>query len=140
MAKYCQKIFQSFLEKLPEYTPPSHPKQSPVELTMLKPSITSVELHRHGNELAIVVEGSNLQFCYQISIGSHTIQTPALDLSGTSIQFNIQREESKIKVVEEKVGVSVYSHFSKKPLSYTVPVHWKVSGTDQLRHRSSELN
>jgi len=127
MAKYCQKIFQSFLEKLPEYTPPSHPKQSPVELTMLKPSITSVELHSHGNELAIVAEGNNLWFCYQISIGGHIIQTPAHELSGTSIQFNIQREKSKIKVVEEKVGVSVYSHFSKKPLSNSVPVLRKVS-------------
>ena len=127
MAEYCQKIFRSYLEKFPEYTPPSPTKQSPVELTMLKPSITSVELHSHSNQLAVVAEGSNLWFCYQISIGGHTLQTPAHDLSGTSIQFNIQREESKIKVVEEKVGVSVYSHFSKKPLSGSVPVLRKVS-------------
>ena len=80
---------------------------------MLKPCISSVELHSHGNELAIVAEGNNLWFCYQISIGGHTIQTPAHDLSGTSIQFNVQREESKIEVVEDKVGVVVYSHFSK---------------------------
>jgi len=127
MAEYCQKIFRSLLEKFPEYAPPSPAKQSPVELTMLKPSITSVELHSHGNELAIVTEGSNLWFCYQISIGGHTVQTPAHDLSGTSIQFNIQREESKIEITEEKVGVSVYSHFSKKPLSNCVPVLRKVS-------------
>ena len=126
MAEYCQKIFRSYLEKFPEYTP-SPTKQSPVELTMLKPSITAVELHSHSNQLAVVAEGSNLWFCYQISIGGHTIQTPANDLSGTSIQFNIQREESKIKVVEEKVVVAVYSHFSKKPLSDSVPVLQKVS-------------
>ena len=136
MAEYCQKIFRSFLVKCPEYTPPSRPKQSPVELTMLKPTITSVELHSHSNQLAVVVEGSNLWFCYQISIDSHTIQTPAHDLTGTSIQFNIQREESKIKVVEEKVGVSVYSHFSKKPLSGSVPVFRKVSYSNKL---SNEL-
>ena len=127
MAEYCQKVFRSYLEKFPEYTPPSPSKQSPVELAMLKPSITSVELHSHGNELAIVAEGSNLWFCYQISIGGHTIQTPAHKLSGTSIQFNIQREESKIKVVEEKVDVVVYSHFSKKPISNVVSVLRKVS-------------
>jgi len=132
MAEYCQKIFRSFLEKCPEYTSPSPAKQLPVELTMLKPSITSVELHSHGDELAVVVEGSNLWFCYQISIGSHTIQTPAHDLSGTSIQFNIQREESEIEVVEEKVWVVVYNYFSKKPLSNIVPVHWKVSETYAL--------
>ena len=94
---------------------------------MLKPSITSVQLHSHGNELAIVAEGSNLWFCYQISIGGHTIQTPAHDLNGTSIQFNVQREESKIEVVDEKIIVVVYSRFSKKSLSNSVPVLRKVS-------------
>ena len=131
MEEYCQKIFRSYLEKFPEYTP-SPTKQSPVELTMLKPSITAVELHSHSNQLAVVAEGSNLWFCYQISIGGHTIQTPANDLSGTSIQFNIQREESKIEVVDEKIVVVVYNHFSKKPLSNIVPVHRKVSGTCSL--------
>jgi len=99
---------------------------------MLKPFITSVELHSHSNQLAVVAEGSNLWFCYQISIGGHTLQTPAHDLSGTSVQFNIQREESKIKVVEEKVDVVVYSHFSKKPISNVVSVLRKVSGTCAL--------
>ena len=94
---------------------------------MLKPSVTSVELHSHGNELAVVVEGSNLWFCYEISIGGHTVQTPAHDLSDTSIQFNIQREESKVKVEEGKVMAVLYSHFSKKPLSREVPVLQKVS-------------
>ena len=132
MTEYCQKIFRSYLEKLPEYTPPSPTKQSLLELTMLKPSITSVELHSHGNELAIVAEGSNLWFCYQISIGGHAVPTPAHDLSGTSIQFNIQKEESKIKVVEEKVKVVVYTYFSKKPLIANVPVLRKVSRSYDL--------
>ena len=94
---------------------------------MLKPSVTSVELHSHGNELAVVVEGSNLWFCYQVSIGGHTVQTPAHDLSGTSIQFNIQREESKVEVEMGKVMAVLYSLFSKKPLSEEVPVLQKVS-------------
>ena len=126
MEEYCQKIFRSYLEKFPEYTP-SPTKQSPVELTMLKPSITAVELHSHSNQLAVVAEGSNLWFCYQISIGGHTIQTQGHELIGTSIQFNIQREESKI------VGVVVYSYFSKKPLSGIVPVFRKVSGSCVVR-------
>ena len=94
---------------------------------MLKPSITSVELHSHDNELAVVVEGSNLWFCYQISIGGHTVQTPAHDLSGTSIQFIIQREESKVKVEEEKVMVVLCSYFCKKSFSKQVPALQKVS-------------
>ena len=130
MVEYCQKIFRSFLEKFPEYIPPSLAKQFPTELTMLKPSVTSVELHSHDNELAVVVEGTNLWFCYQISIGGHTVQTPAHDLSGTSIQFNIQREESKVEVEEGKVMVVLYSLFSKKPLSEEVPALQKVSVTD----------
>ena len=130
MAEYCQKIFRSFLEKFPEYIPPSSAKQLPTELTILKPSVTSVELHSHGNELAVVVEGSNLWFCYQISIGGHTVHTPAHDLSGTSIQFIIQREESKVKVEEGKVMAVLYSVFSKKPLSEEVSALQKVSVTD----------
>ena len=129
MVEYCQKIFRSFLEKSPEYIPPSLAKQLPTELTMVKPSVTSVELHSHDNELAVVVEGSNLWFCYQISIGGHTVQTPAHDLSGSSIQFNIQREESKVKVEDGKVMAVLYSHFSKKPLSEEVPALQKVSGS-----------
>ena len=97
---------------------------------MLKPSVTSVELHSHGNELAVVVEGSNLWFCYQVSVGGHTVQTPAHDLSGTSIQFIIQREESKVKVEEGKVIAVLYSHFSKRPFNKEVPALQKVSVTD----------
>ena len=132
MTNYCQKIFRSFLEKPPEFTPPSTAKQSLPELTMLKPSVTSVELHSHGNELAVVVEGSNLWFCYQVSVGGHTVQTPAHDLSGTSIQFNIPREESKVKVKEGKVMAVVYSNFSKKSLSEEVPALQKVSVMQSL--------
>ena len=99
---------------------------------MLKPTVTSVELHSHGNELAVVVEGSNLWFCYQVSVGGHTVQTPAHDLSGTSIQFNIQREESKVKVEEGKVMAMVYSNFSKKSLSKEVPALQKVSVMQSL--------
>ena len=94
---------------------------------MLKPSVTSVELHSHGNELAIVVEGSNLWFCYQVSIGGHTVQTPAHDLSGISIHFNIPKEESKVKVEKGEVMVVLCSHFSKKPFSKDVPALQKVS-------------
>ena len=126
MVEYCQKIFRSFLEKFPEYIPPTLAKQLPTEFTLLKPTVTSVELHSHDNELAVVVEGSNLWFCYQISVGGHTVQTPAHDLSGTSIQFNIQREESKVKVEKEEVTAVLYSHFSKKPLSKAVPALQKV--------------
>ena len=94
---------------------------------MLKPSVTSVELHSHGNELAVVVEGSNLWICYQISVGGHTVQTPAHDLSGTSIQFNIQREDSKVKVEEGKVMAVLYSHFSKRPFNKEVSALQRVS-------------
>ena len=124
MTEYYKKIFLSFLEKCPEYAPPSPVKQLPMELTMLKPSITSVEVDsRDPNKLAIVVEGRNLWFCYQISIGGHTIRTPASDLSGTLINI----KESEIKVVEDKVKVVIYSHFSKIPLSNVVQVLQKVS-------------
>ena len=67
MTEYYKKIFLSFLEKCPEYAPPSPVKQLPMELTMLKPSITSVEVDsRDPTTLAIVVEGRNLWFCVRL--------------------------------------------------------------------------
>ncbi len=56
---------------------------------LLRPSIEAVELRHHGSEKAVTLEGRNLWFCYQISVGSHPVKTPHQDLSGTSIQFNV---------------------------------------------------
>lgn len=116
MAVYYQKIFRGFLDKSPQYTLPSPTKHSLPELTILKPSVTLVQLDTHGDQLAVVVKGQNLWFCYQISIGGHTEPISACHQCGTTIQFNIQMEDSKIETEEGRVMVVLYSHFHKMPL------------------------
>ena len=110
MSMYSKKLFIGFLDRDPKYRIPSAPKYAPGEIDHLKPSIDSVELHHLGSETTIVLEGSNLWFCYQVSIGAQSIETPARDISGSSIQFNFSHksitEDGKMKVV-------LHSYFAK---------------------------
>ena len=109
----------------PKYSIPSAPKHAPGEISDLKPDVESVELCRLGSETAIVLEGSNLWFCYQLIVGTHTVKTPARDLSSSSIQFNFQKENHKIVTEDGKVKVVLHSHFAK-------PVKQMVSANDRL--------
>ena len=131
MAAYAKKVFRAFLEKSttrePAYKIPLSPKYVP-ELSDLKPSLTSVQLHRHGNELAVVVEGSNLWFSHQIALqGMPRVPIPGSKSSGSEIQFNIKGDDSialedgKIK----EVRVTLHSYFSKTT-KVDVPLHHKV--------------
>ena len=122
MRAYSKKVFIGFLDRDPKYSIPSAPKHAPGEISDLKPDADSVELRRLGSETAIVLEGSNLWFCHQVVIGSHTVKTPARDLSSSSIQFNVQKENHKI---DGKVKVVLHSHFSK-PVKQEVPANNKL--------------
>ena len=114
MAVYSKKLFISFLDKDPKYCIPSAPKYAPGEIGDLKPSIDSVELRHLGSETAIVLEGSNLWFCNQVFVGTlQSVKTPARVISGSSIQFNVQKENCKIKTESGKVKVVLNSHFAK---------------------------
>ena len=132
MAAYAKKVFRAFLEKSTTreavYKIPSSPKYVPLELSDLKPSLTSVQLHRHGNELAVVVEGSNLWFSYQIALqGMPRVPIPGSKSSGCEIQFNIKGDDSialedgKVK----EVRVTLHSYFSKTT-KVDVPLQHKV--------------
>ena len=120
MAAYAKKVFRAFLEKSatrePAYKIPSSPKYVPPELSDLKPSLMSVQLHRHGNELAVVVEGSNLWFSYQIALqGMPRVPIPGNKSSGSEIQFNIKGDDS-IALEDgnvKEVRVTLHSYFSK---------------------------
>ena len=128
MSLYAQKVFHGFLKKPPEYAPPPSPKGALPELDDLKPVLSAVKLHRHGNELAVVVEGSNLWFSYQISLhDTEKISIPGDESNGTSIQYNLPGDqEDKIEVNSEQVKVLLQTHFSSKMVKQHVPVHKKV--------------
>ena len=132
MLDYIQKVFLGFLEKDPGYTLPPPPKYSPGEVGVVRPLIDAVGLRCHGNEKAVAVEGSNLWFCYQISVGGHPpVKTPPQDLSGSSIQFNIP-EGKQLMTECNRVNVTTHSHFAK-PNKEIVPLsEKKVSSQEQM--------
>ena len=129
MAVYSQKVSWSYLEKPPSYATPPPPKLSLGKLDILEPSVSTVELHHHGDELAVTVEGNNLWFCYKTSVGGHPQDIPAHKVyTGNSIQFNIPTKDSSgITMENEKVKVTLHSHFHGKLKTDEVSVHQKVS-------------
>ncbi len=117
---YSQKLFRAFLDRAPKYDLPPLSKHTPGVVDLLRPSIEAVELCNHGSEKAVALEGRNLWFCYQISVGGHSVKIPPQDLSGTSIQFNVPH--SKAIVTDGGfVKVTTQSHFNK-PVKYEVSI------------------
>ena len=121
-------MFHCFLKRPPEYNLPTSPKGPSSDVDGLKPTLSSVVLHRHGDELAVTVEGSNLWFSYQISLhDTEKISIPGDKSIGTSIQYTLNGDqEDKIAVEREVVKVSLHNRFSSKPSKEHVPVHKKV--------------
>ena len=117
-----------FLKRPSEYNLPTSRKGPPPDVDGLKPTLSSVVLHRHGDELAVTVEGSNLWFSYQISLqDTEKITIPGDKSNGTSIQYTLNGDqENKIAVEGKVVKVSLHNRFSSKPAKEHVPVHKKV--------------
>ena len=131
MGEYSRTIFNSYLDKEPKFSFPPAPKHAPSELQNLIPSVKEVHIHHHGGQTAIVVEGSNLWFCRELSLLGHRQKVPAHDVCGSSIQFNVDsgKEPEKGQRHEQahfKEVVTVYSQFSSKPNKQEVDVHKKV--------------
>ena len=130
MFSYAQKISHGFLKEDPEYAPPLalSPEHVLPELDDLRPTLSCVELRPHGNELAVVVEGSNLWFSYQISLHDTQKKSISCDESnGTSIQYNLCGDQIyKVKVDSGNVTVLLQTHFSSKTFKQCVKVHKMV--------------
>ncbi len=121
MTGYSQKLFHAFLDRAPKYDLPPWSKHTLGAVGLLRPSIEAVDLQHHGSEKAVTMKGKNLWFCYQVSVGGHSVKTPPQDLSGTSIQFNVPQSKD-IATDGGIVKVTTQSHFSK-------PVKCEVSIT-----------
>ncbi len=120
MTGYSQKLFHGFLDRAPKYDLPPWSKHTPGPVGLLRPSIEAVELRHHGSEKAVALEGRNLWFCCQVSVGGHSVLTPPQNLSGTSIQLNLPK--SKTIVTDGGiVKVSTTSHFNKL-VKHEVPI------------------
>ena len=128
MPEYSSSIFENYLDESPKYAFPEVLKHALGDVDDSKPCICEVQIHHHGNESAVVMEGSNLWFCYQLSFRGLKLSVPASDISGSSIQFNgvIVPTESTAALSSEKEIVNLFSHFKSKVIRQEVEVHERV--------------
>ena len=128
MLEYSSSIFENYLDKSPKYSFPEVFQHTLCDVDDSKPSICDVLIHHHGNESAVVMEGSNLWFCYQLSFRGLKLSVPASDISGSSIQFNGVKvpTESTAVLSSGKEIVNLFSHFKSKVVRQEVEVHERV--------------
>ena len=128
MFEYCKSVFEHHLDKLPKYSFPETTQHALDDLPDLKPAVHEIQIHHHGNESAIVIEGSNLWFCYGVSFRTQKLAIPASDVSGSSIQFNGVVPSVSEVMTYKKEYVSLDNHFKSpsKPIRQKVDVFERV--------------
>ena len=128
MIEYSKGIFECHLDKHPKYLFPETACRALDDVADLKPSVNGILIHHHGSESAIVIEGINLWFCYQVSFRGEKMCVPASDVSGSSIQFNVGTCPSNSELrASDKELVSLESCFKAKHTKFEVEVFEKVS-------------
>ena len=127
MVLYSKSVFQHHLDKLPKYSFPQSIQHALGDVPDLLPDISGIQIHHHGSESAIVIEGSNLWFCYGVSFRGQKLPIPASDVSGSSIQFNevIVATNTEFMTHREEL-ISLENHFKSKALKQKVDVLEKV--------------
>ena len=108
----------------------------PKKFPSLKPSVSSVTVSHHGEEVALILEGENLWFCHKIKIGNRAgariIRATGPDVTRRSINFNYVPQHSGDLIIhnvaprDTTVSVTLYSHFSKPILKRGVEARKKV--------------
>jgi hypothetical protein len=94
------------------------PKKELKNVSLLKPLVKGVELHKFPSEHAVVVEGENLWFCREILLGEGrniiSIANPMESVSRHVIQFNYPPTEKTDRVIARNglVRVTLNSHFA----------------------------
>lgn len=127
-------MYENNLVKAKFIQAPSETRTSPQlkEVKVLNPEVSSVTFYRHGDEIALVLQGENLWFCSKISIksksGSRVIDTMGADATSRSIHFNyVPKNENDLLIEKdaETVDIVYYSCFAK-PKKRKLPVSFKV--------------
>lgn len=129
------KLFRGFLDQDPlRYSPPAQSLDDTPPVKILKPIVSSVVFHRHGDEIAVVLEGNNLWFCQKIVVGtganSRMVKSPVPNATQRSVQFNYSPKSERDNIIQsptEEVKVSLHSQFAKPLQRKSVKVVCKVS-------------
>ncbi|XP_019853136.1 PREDICTED: uncharacterized protein LOC109582702 [Amphimedon queenslandica] len=111
-------------------------------VSLLKPDVSSVTFYRHGDEIALVLQGQNLWFCSKICINGKnhiTIDHLEADAINRSVRFNYTPKNEKDLIIErhtETVDILLYSHFAS-PIKRKVSV--KCMGEYHISYRQRQL-
>ena len=117
MDDYKHSTLRGFLDRdspPPKYVIPS-PAEAIKEIGFLKPEVTTIEVHKYPNEVAVVLQGDYLWFCHEIRLGSYAPPIPKLAeyTARRSIQFNFSLSETaNIVTDDDHVKVTLFSHFA----------------------------
>ena len=141
MGQYQQRLFRGYLDRSPSKYSPPLPSRHPLEqVKILKPSVSKVEFHRHGNNIAVILDGDNLWFCHQVDLGSgknaRTIKNPSPDITRCSIMFDYAPQSDHDNLVdsrEKSMQVTLHSHFTKPLRDQSVEIVCKVRLMVQLK-------
>ena len=124
-------LFHGYLDQAPKLSLPSSPAHPPGGMAELKPSVRAVDICHHGNETAVVLEGENLWFCHQVTVGGHHELLPAQKATASSIQFSLSRQDNSISIEDGRVEICLQDHFSR-PIKESVEVNVEVSFKSKL--------
>ena len=135
------KLFKGFIDQgTTKYTPPSLTRNEVPLVKILKPSVTSVGFHHHGDQVAVVLKGNNLWFCQKIQVGSgasmRMVQSPVPNATQHCVQFNYSPKDERDNIIQspkEEVKVCLHSQFAKPLQKQCVKVTCNVS---QYRSKS----
>ena len=117
MEVYYKKT-KAYLGSTKGSLPLPSPKKELKNVSLLKPLVKGVELHKFPSEHAVVVEGENLWFCREILLGEGrniiSIANPMESVSRYIIQFNYPPTEKTDRVIARNglVRVTLNSHFA----------------------------
>lgn len=126
MRVYLNKIIRGYLEKGEKYTIPTS-RQMSLPCGKVVPSISNLFLHVQGSDMFLIVEGSNLWFCYQLRSGKHLSIIPN-ETNGTFMKFIISNNKVKF-FVDITDGQIFHGHLDSyffEPLPVHTVVHKKV--------------
>ena len=129
------KLLKGYLDQGPlKYSPPALNLNEVPLVKILKPSVTSVGFHPHGDEVAVVLMGNNLWFCQKIRVGSgassRIVKSPVPNATQRSVQFNYSPKNEHDNIIQgptEEVKVCLYSQFAKPLQKQHVKVTCNVS-------------
>ncbi len=128
MGHYRIKMLKAYLLNDPNKFKLPETQISFTQVPQLKPDVSSVNVHFFPNEHAVVLEGENLSFCFEVQLGeqSNTLKIKSPDhLTSRIIQFNFPPDEKtrNITILDDStMKVTLRSHFSN-PIRKRVKVN-----------------